>query len=88
MGRSRHIPKDAKPTTISLTIRQHIAFQELQIKRQREGRAKPTLTEVMVDGFQMLLKREGLSDSEVEQIFPIQERPKAKVHIIRKRRRT
>jgi hypothetical protein len=87
MGRSRHIPKDAKPTTISLTLRQHIEFQELQIRRQKEGRAKPTLTEVMAEGFRGLLKQEGFSDTELEQIFPKQEQPKAKVHVIRKRRK-
>jgi hypothetical protein len=88
MGRARHIPKDAKPTTISLTVRQHIAFQELQVKRQKEGSAKPTLTEVMVEGFQMLLKREGLSDAELERLFPKQEQRPAKVHVIRRRRKT
>ena len=88
MGRARHIPEDAKPTTISLTLRQHIAFQELQVKRQKEGSAKPTLTEVMVEGFQMLLKREGLSDAELERLFPKQGQSRAKVHVIRKRRKT
>jgi hypothetical protein len=88
MGRARHIPEDAKPTTISLTLRQHIAFQELQVKRQKEGSVKPTLTEVMVEGFQMLLKREGSSDAELERLFPKREQPRAKVHFIRKRRKT
>ncbi len=88
MGRARHIPEDAKPTTISLTLRQQIAFQELQVKRQKEGSAKPTLTEVMAEGFQLLLKREGSSDTELERIFPKQEQLRAKVHIIRKRRKT
>lgn len=88
MGRARHIPEDAKPTTISLTVRQQIAFQELQVKRQKEGNAKPTLTEVMVEGFQMLLKREGLSDTELERLFPEQEQSRAKVHVFRKRRKT
>jgi hypothetical protein len=87
MGRARHIPKDAKPTTISLTLRQQIAFQELQVKRQKEGRAKLTLTEVMVEGFQMVLRREGVNDTELGRLFPKAERPRATVRVITKRRR-
>jgi len=87
MGRPRHIPLDAKPTTISLTLQQQIAFQELQVKRQKEGKFKPTLTEVMSDGFQSVLRKEGWHQSELERIFPKQERPKATVRVISKRRR-
>src|SRR5260370_19543261 len=68
MGRSRRIAKEAKPTTISLTLRQQIAFQELQVKRLKEGSPKPTLTEAMVEGFQLVLKREGVSGTELERI--------------------
>jgi hypothetical protein len=87
MGRSRHISKDAKPTTISLTLRQQIAFQKLQVKRQEEESPKPTLTEAMVEGFQLLLKREGVGGAELERIFPEVVQPRAKVRVITKRRR-
>jgi hypothetical protein len=87
MGRNRRIPREAKATTISLTLRQHIAFQKLQVKRQEEGSPKPTLTEVMVEGFQLLLKREGVSGTELERLFPEAVQPKAKVRVITKRRR-
>lgn len=88
MGRKRRIPQDAKATTISLTPRQHIAFQKLQISRQENGSEKPTLTEVMVEGFQVVLKQEGASDAELERVFPKQERPKAVIRVITKRRKT
>jgi hypothetical protein len=88
MGRTRHIPKDAKATTISLTVPQQIAFQELQIKHLKEGSRKPTLTEVMVEGFQLVLRREGVSVTELERIFPKQGQSKATVRVITKRRRT
>jgi hypothetical protein len=86
MGRNRRIPKDAKPTTISLTLRQQIAFQKLQVKRQEEGSPKPTLTELMVEGFQIVLKREGFSGTDLESIFPKVVRAKAEVRVIGKRR--
>jgi hypothetical protein len=90
MGRTRHIAKDAKATTISLTIPQQIAFQELQVRRLKAGSAKPTLTEVMLEGFQLVLRREELSGTEMERIFPelIQTKAtKAEVQVINRRRR-
>ena len=87
MGRNRHIPKDANPTTISLTCRQQIAFQKLQIKRQEEGQQKPTLTEVMMEGFQILLRNEGWGDAELELIFPKSARREATVRVITRRRK-
>ena len=90
MGRTRHIAKDAKATTISLTIPQQIAFQELQVSRLKAGSAKPTLTEVMLDGFQLVLRREGMSGTELERIFPElaqTKATKAKVQIINRRRK-
>ncbi len=87
MGRPRRTAPDAKPTTISLTLSQHIVFQKLQVKRQEEGKAKPTLTEVMSEGLQLILRTEGWSQTELERIFPKQERSGAIVRVISKRRR-
>jgi hypothetical protein len=88
VGRLRHILEGAKPTTISLTPRQHIAFQKLQVKRQEEGSEKPTLTDVMIEGFQMLLKHEGISDTELERMFPKPAHRGATVRVITKNRKT
>jgi hypothetical protein len=85
MGRPRRTLDDAKPTTISLTLPQHIAFEKLQVKRQEEGEVKPTLTDVMLEGFQIVLRKEDWSQTELERIFPKQERPKAIVQVISKR---
>jgi hypothetical protein len=90
MGRTRRIAKDAKATTISLTIPQQIAFQELQVSRLKAGSTKPTLTEVMLEGFQLVLRREGVSGTELERLFPelIQTKTtKANVQAINRRRR-
>lgn len=87
MGRQRRIPREAKATTISLTPRQHIAFQKLQVHRQEHRESKPTLTEVMVEGFQMVLRREGVPDAELERVFPKEEPRKAAIRMITKRRK-
>lgn len=87
MGRTRHISRDAKPTTISLTRSQQIAFQELQLKRFKEGRPKPTLTEVMIEGFQMLLRHHGVGGAELERIFPKSVQGKATVRVMPVRRK-
>jgi hypothetical protein len=87
MGRKRYIPKDADPTTISLTRRQQIAFQKLQIKRQEDGQRKPTLTGVMTEGFQILLSREGWSEVELALIFPKPELRQAPVEVISRRKK-
>jgi hypothetical protein len=88
MGRTRRISKEAKPTTISLTIPQQIAFQKLQVKRQEAGRGKQTLTEAMLEGFQIVLRGEGFSDTELERIFPKVVLQKAAVHVMSRKRRT
>jgi len=86
MGRPRRTPDDAKPTTISLTPLQHIAFEKLQVKRQEDGKAKPTLTEVMTQGFRIVLRMEDWTQTELERIFPKQEQHKGTVRVISKRR--
>lgn len=87
MGRVRRIARDAKPTTISLTRPQQIAFQELQLRQFKEGMPKPTLTEVMVEGFQLLLRRDGLSDADLERIFPKPAQHRAIVRVMPKRKK-
>lgn len=87
MGRRRRISRDAKSTTISLTLTQQIAFQELQVKRLKMGKAKPTLTEVMLEGLEKVLRQEDWPGSELEKIFPKQEQPSATVRIMPKGRR-
>jgi hypothetical protein len=87
MGRARHIPPDAKPTTISLTRPQQIAFQELQLRRLKEGLSKPTLTEVMVEGFQMLLKADGVADADLAKLFPKLTPQRATVRVMPRRGR-
>lgn len=87
MGRMRRTLPDARPTTISLTPRQQIAFQELQVKRQKEGERKPSLTEVMCEGLELVLKGAEWPEAELGRIFPKKIQPTNAVRVIPKRRR-
>jgi hypothetical protein len=90
MGRQRHIDEEAKPTTVYLTLRQQIAFHELQVSRLKSGSPKPTLTEVMLEGFRLILSREGTSGTELERVFPELTRAKGtktKIQVISRRRK-
>lgn len=49
-----------KPTTIQLTPNQRIAMQELRIKRLLVGKPEPNLTEMVVEGLELLFKRERI----------------------------
>jgi len=86
MGRARHISKEAKRTTVALTPLQQLAVQELTIKRLKEGSPKPLLNEIIVDGLQELLRKEGWSETDLGRIFPKPETQRAKVHTLRKHR--
>lgn len=87
MGRPRRIPQEAKPTTVSLTLEQQVAFQELAAKRMRERRGKPLLNEVVVEGLELVLRKEGWDEADLAKIFPIRDLPKAKVSVFPKRSR-
>jgi hypothetical protein len=85
MGRTRRIDDQAKRTTVALTPIQQLAVQELQVKRQKEGERKPLFNEVIIEGLEELLRKEGRSRTDLARIFPKQEVRKPKVQIIRRR---
>jgi hypothetical protein len=85
MGRTRRIDDQAKRTTVALTPIQQLAVQELQVKRQKEGERKPLFNEVIIEGLEELLRKEGRSRTDLARIFPKQEARKAKVQTIRQR---
>jgi len=87
MGRTPHIQAGAKGTTIYLTKAQKLAFRKLQAKRMEDGLPEPLLTEAVLEGFQLLLRKEGWSDSELASLFPKGEVRRAKVRVFSKRRR-
>lgn len=88
MGRRRRILEDAEPTTIYLTSAQRAALRRLQAKRGETGAGDPALNEVFMEGFRMLLEAEGWSRSDLERLFPKENRQPAKVVVLRKPRRS
>jgi len=87
MARKRRIAPDAERTTVALTPAQQVAIQEVILKRIREGERKPLLNEIIVNGLEELLRKEGWTESSLAKIFPKQEVRRAKVESIRHARR-
>ena len=87
MGRRRKIDPRAKGTTVSLTPVQKSALRKLQTKRLDEGQPEPLLNEVVLEGFRLLLEKEGWSVPELDRVFPKQEVRVAQVRVFSKRRR-
>jgi hypothetical protein len=88
MARKRRIARDAERTTVALTPAQQMAIQELVLKRLHEGERKPLLNDVIVNGLEELLRKEGWTESSLAKIFPKQEVRRAKVESIRRARRS
>ncbi len=88
MSRPRRIDESAKGTTVSLTRPQRLALEELQLKRQKKGLSKPLLNEVFLEGFLLVLEKEGWPREELERVFPKREPAVAKVRVLPRRRRT
>lgn len=86
MARPRRVAESAKGTTVSLTRLQRLALEELQLKRQKQGLPKPLLNEVFLDGFQLVLEKEGWAREELAQAFPKREPAVAKVSVLPRRR--
>jgi hypothetical protein len=87
MSRTRRIAADAERTTVALTPAQQLAIQELVLKRTREGERKPLLNDIIVNGLEELLRKEGWTEPNLAKIFPKQEVRRAKVQSIHSRRR-
>lgn len=83
MARKRRIAADAERTTVALTPAQQLAIQELMLKRIREGERKPLLNDIMVNGLEELLRKEGWTEPILAKIFPKREVRRAKVQSIR-----
>jgi hypothetical protein len=87
MARKRRIAPDAERTPVALTPAQQLAIQELMLKRIRQGERKPLLNDIIVNGLEELLRKEGWTEPNLVKIFPKQEVRRAKVESIRHARR-
>ncbi len=88
MGRRRRIAAGAKPTTISLTPAQKVAIRKLQAKRMSAGQPEPLLNDVVLEGIELLLEKEGWSSAELAQVFPEVEAKSAEVRVFPRKRRS
>jgi hypothetical protein len=88
MGRTPHIQTGAKSTTIYLTKAQKVALRKFQAKRLEETENEPVLTEVFLEGFKLLLDREGWSATELGMVFPKTDVKRATVSVFSKKRRS
>lgn len=73
MGRRKRIADDATPTTIYLTPAEQLAVHTVQARRAARRKDKPTQTEVLLEGLRLLLKREGISQSQIDELVPKRE---------------
>ena len=86
MGRTPHIAAGAKPTTVYLTRAQKVAIRKLQTKRLESELPEPGLTEVFLEGFALLLKKEDWPEVELGKVFPKRESPPPQIRVFPKRR--
>jgi hypothetical protein len=73
---------------VALTPAQQLAVQELTTKRLKDGKRKPLLNEVILEGLEELLRKEGWSEVILAKSFPKTEIRRAKVQSIGRRRNT
>jgi hypothetical protein len=67
----RHIPPNARPTSISLTDADHAAINWIKTARKQRGNDRKTLNDILVDGLWYLLENaEGKSREEIEATIP------------------
>lgn len=67
----KHIPANARPTTISLTDEDHAAINWIKAARRQRGNDRKTLNDILVDGLWYLLeKAEGKTREQIHAMIP------------------
>ena len=69
--KERHIPADARPTSISLTAEERLAIQLIGMARRQKGSNRSTINDVLVDGLWELAGKEGISREQIAEILPM-----------------
>jgi hypothetical protein len=69
--KERHIPADARPTSISLTSEERLAIQLIGTARRGRGSNRSTINDVLVDALWELAEREGVTKDQIAAILPI-----------------
>jgi hypothetical protein len=87
-GRPRKRPKDAKPSTISLTPEVELALQAIESIRRKKGDQRDSRDEIIAEGiWNVLTEVEKIPREKIEGIFPLitVEPEKSNVTAIRKK---
>jgi hypothetical protein len=66
----QHIPKGAKPTSLSLTVEDRAALNWIKLVRENRGDDRKTLNDVLVDGLWLLAEKEGKTREEIRSMSP------------------
>jgi hypothetical protein len=67
----RHIPPNARPTSISLTDEDHAAVNWIKTARKQRGNDRKTLNDILVDGLWYLLEHtEGKTREDIKATIP------------------
>jgi hypothetical protein len=68
--RPQHIPKGARPTSLSLTIEERAALNWIKLVRENRGEDRKTLNDILVDGLWLLAEKEGKTRQEILTMLP------------------
>lgn len=68
--RPQHIPKGAKPTSLSLTVEDRAALNWVKLVRETRGDDRKTLNDVLIDGLWLLAEKEGKTREEIRSMSP------------------
>jgi hypothetical protein len=69
--KERHIPANARPTTIALTGEDKLAIQLIGVARRRRGSNRSTMNDVLVDALWELAEKEGVTKDRIAAILPV-----------------
>lgn len=69
--KERHIPADARPTTIALTGEDRLAIQVIGAARRRKGSNRSTINDILVDALWELAEKEGLRRDQIAAMIPV-----------------
>jgi len=68
--RPQHIPKGARPTSLSLTVEERGAVNWVKLVRENRGDDRKTLNDILVDGLWLLVEKEGKTREEIRATLP------------------
>jgi hypothetical protein len=68
--RPQHIPKGARPTSLSLTVEERAALNWIKLVRENRRDDRKTLNDILVDGLWLLAEKEGKSREEIVAMTP------------------